>query len=294
SPEGPPHPAARPDASSIGTTTPPSSAALCAILPVPCFRKAGRYDGRTAGRLSFRRGDGMVPHNQTTRIFLTALLAPAGWGVLLPGTAAPAQGKGPLPARQMAVHVVQASGQSNYAFVRANFHPGEIDDPWAVRFLDPRGKEVPYFVWDAVDWQTARDGRPDWGRQYALLQHSRGNDPGAKQARAEKLAWAKQFLPAEAADLERHEQAARKSPQSQCVVLYLLRYRAAPYAKDRLTMQIFAQRQVSPTRQEFTNESKDEQSGDLALRGFPLRPEVTWKGKTLFRYAGFNAGQTQS
>src|SRR5437588_7009187 len=113
-------------------------------------------------------------------------LNPATLLIALLWNAGPTRAQDGAPLRTLAVHVVQASGQSNYAFVRANFRPGEVDDPWAVRFFDAQGKEVPYFVWQAVDWQTAQHGRPDWGGQYALQQHYPGNDPGVKQARAEK------------------------------------------------------------------------------------------------------------
>jgi hypothetical protein len=198
------------------------------------------------------------------------------------------------PVRMLPIHVVQANAQSNYTFVRANFRPGEVDDPWAVRFFDPKGKEVPYHVWDAVDWQTAHEGRADWGHQYPLLQHYPGNDPSVKKARAEKLAWAKKYAPAEAAEMEAIEEAARKSPRSPCVVLYLLRYKAGPYAKDRLSMKVYAKRQVVPESQEFGNKDADVAAGDLVMKGFPRQPEVTWKGKPLFRYAGFKAGQIES
>jgi hypothetical protein len=221
-------------------------------------------------------------------------LKPAALVLALLWFAAPARAQEDKPLRTLAVHVVQASGQSNYALVRANFRPGEVDDPWAVRFFDAKGKEVPYHVWDAVDWQTAQEGRADWGKQYPVLQHYPGNDPNVKKARTEKLAWAKKFMPAEAAEMEAIEQAAREAPRSPCVVLYLLRYRAAPYAKDRLTLKIYAKRQVVPEVQEFTNQDKDVTVGSLTLQGFPSQPEVRWKGKPLFRYAGFKAGQTES
>src|SRR5262245_46448991 len=156
------------------------------------------------------------------------------FGCLLLGAYSIAQVAGQEPIRELPIHVVQASGQSGYTFLKAKFQPGELSDPWAVRFFDPKGKEIEYFVWDSVDWQTAREGRPDWGGQYALLQHYPGNDPAVKKARAEKLAWARKFMPDEGAELEAVEQAARKSPKSPCVVLYLLGYRAAAYAKDQI------------------------------------------------------------
>lgn len=200
------------------------------------------------------------------------------------------------PVRTLPIHVVQASGQSNYTFLRANFRPGEIEDPWSVRFFDPKGQEIEYFVWDAVDWQTAREGRSDWGHQYPLLQHYPGNDPGVKKARVDKIAWARKFLPAEGVELEALEQAARASPRSQCVVLYLLRYRAAPYAKDRLTMKVFAEGQIKllSTLQKDSGGKTWLALRDLAFSGFPQQPEVMWKGKPVFRYCGFNAGGTLS
>src|SRR5437660_1651141 len=105
-------------------------------------------------------------------IALIALAIPA------PGWCAPE-----LPVAELKVHVTQANNTAGYAFVRARFEPGELGDPWAVRFFDAKGGEIPYFVWDAQDWATARDGRADWGNQYALLQHHPGNDPKVLGAR---------------------------------------------------------------------------------------------------------------
>jgi hypothetical protein len=51
---------------------------------------------------------------------------------------------------ELKVHLAQANNEGGYAFVRAKFLPGEMTDPWAVRFLDGRGAEVPHFVWDSV------------------------------------------------------------------------------------------------------------------------------------------------
>ena len=206
--------------------------------------------------------------------------------------AAPACAQEGDPVRILPVHVVQANAQSNYIFVRANFRPGEIEDPWAARFFNAKGNELAYHVWDSVDWQTASEGRADWGKQYPLLQHYPGNDPKIKRARAEKLAWAKKFLPPEAAEMEALEEAARTSPRSQCVVLYLLHYRVPPHAREKLTMKIYAKASWRPEKFEYTNTVKDVSRGSLELKGFPLRPEVRWNGKTLFRYAGFEAGQT--
>src|SRR5438552_18010942 len=77
--------------------------------------------------------------------------------------------------RELTVHLAQANNNSPYAFVRAKFRPGEVADPRAVRFFDARGEEVPSFVWDSVTWRVAREGRADWGKRYALLNHGPGD-----------------------------------------------------------------------------------------------------------------------
>src|SRR5262249_60023124 len=69
--------------------------------------------------------------------------------------------------RELKVHLAQANNDSPYAFVRAKFNPGEVADPWAVRFFDDKGKEIPYFVWDAITWRVAREGRAGWGERDA-------------------------------------------------------------------------------------------------------------------------------
>jgi hypothetical protein len=81
--------------------------------------------------------------------------------------------------RELKVHLAQANNESPYAFVRAKFEPGELANPWALRFFDAAGKEIEYFVWDSVTWRVAREGRADWGQRYALLNHG----PGASAPR---------------------------------------------------------------------------------------------------------------
>src|SRR5262245_41251713 len=99
------------------------------------------------------------------------------WWVVLVAWAVAAPGRADAEERRtLAVHLTQANNDSPYAFVRARFEPGEAVDPWAVRFFDDRGEEVPYFVWDAVTWRVAQEGRPDWGRRYALINHAPGDD----------------------------------------------------------------------------------------------------------------------
>src|SRR5262249_17969529 len=96
--------------------------------------------------------------------------------------------------RELEVHLSQAHKHSPHAFVRAKFNPGEVADPWAVRFFDDKGKEVPYFVWDSVTWRVARDGRADWGKRYALLNHGPGGAVEVAEARARKLEAARKAL----------------------------------------------------------------------------------------------------
>ena len=96
---------------------------------------------------------------------------------------------------ELTVHIAQANNNSPYTFVRAKFEPGEVSDPWAVRFFDGKGVEVDYFVWDFVTWKVAREGRADWGNRYALLNHACGNSAEALQARSRKLEWAKRNSP---------------------------------------------------------------------------------------------------
>src|SRR5262249_30037748 len=97
--------------------------------------------------------------------------------------------------RELPVHLAQAKNDSPYAFVRAKVNPGEVVDPWAVRFFDDKGKEVRYFVWDSISWRVAREGRPDWGKRFALLNHGPGDAPSVTLARAQKLEWTKKNLP---------------------------------------------------------------------------------------------------
>ena len=97
--------------------------------------------------------------------------------------------------RQLRVHLAQANNDSPYTLVRAKFEPGELADPWAVRFFDDKGGEIPYFVWDSVTWGVARKGRADWGERYALVNHAAGDTAEVKGARAKKLEWARKLLP---------------------------------------------------------------------------------------------------
>src|SRR5260370_41717765 len=105
----------------------------------------------------------------------------AVWAIATPGWATAEAN------RELKVHLAQANNNSPYAFVRAKFQPGEVVDPWAVRFFDAMGTEIPYFVWDSVTWRVAQAGRADWGHRYALINHAPGDAPEVVQARARKL-----------------------------------------------------------------------------------------------------------
>src|SRR6476659_6313617 len=145
----------------------------------------------------------------------------------------------PKPLRELKIHLAQANNQSNYAFVRAKFEPGELADPYAVRFVDDRGQEVPYFVWDSITWKVAREGRDDWGHQYALINHAPGNSAYNTLARAAKIELAKKNWPELGKKLEAEDQAALKNPDSQCAVMYLLRHSVPAMGKERLTLRVF-------------------------------------------------------
>src|SRR5262245_3619801 len=196
--------------------------------------------------------------------------------------------------RELKLHLAQANNDSPYAFVRAKFNPGEVADPWAVRFFDDKGTEVPYFVWDSTTWRVARDGRADWGKRYALLNHAPGDAPEVIEARGRKLQAARKALPELAAELETREQAADKAPDSVCAAMYLLRDRVPAFGKERLTLRIYPEKQVEPKRRAW-NGPKVEQRitvrrGVLELRDLPDRLGVFRDGKEIFRHAGFQAG----
>jgi len=192
------------------------------------------------------------------------------------------------------VHLAQANNDSPYAFVRAKFEPGEVTDPWAVRFVDQAGAEIPYFVWDSVSWQVAREGREDWGKRFALINHAPGDAPEALHARAQKLQWAKTGLPALGAKLEAQDAAAAQHPDSMCAVMYLLRYHLPAFGKERVKMRLLSAAQPPPAHQQWKGSKVEErvaiQQGGLTLSGLPDQAAISWKGKELFRYAGFNAG----
>jgi hypothetical protein len=192
------------------------------------------------------------------------------------------------------VHLVQANNNSPYAFVRAKFKPGEVADPWAVRFFDEKDAEIPYFVWDSVTWRTAQQGRADWGRRYALINHAPGDAPEVLAARGRKIQWASKKLHDLGAKLEAQEQAARKAPDSVCAALYLLRQRMPALGKRRLTLRVYSERQVKPKQCQWKGQKVDRRlsvrQGALCFRDLPDRLAVVWKGKELFRCAGFHAG----
>ncbi|MBI4585710.1 MAG: hypothetical protein HY717_16990 [Planctomycetes bacterium] len=214
-----------------------------------------------------------------------------GLAVLLPCAAAVGQEQ----VRELVVHLAQANNIAPYSFVRAKFQPGEVPDPWAVRFFDKEGKEVPYFVWDSVTWKTAREGRPDWGHRYALLNHVSGDSPAARENRAKILALANENFPELGATLTAEDQAARKFEDSVCAALYLLRYTVPAHGKEKLTLRVYSKRPVEPVTRSLKDKTVSERfairQGDLQFENLPDGLTVTWKGKEVFRYAGFEAGE---
>jgi hypothetical protein len=215
-------------------------------------------------------------------------------GVLFFATIAAGPVFGQEPRRQLTVHLVQANNDSPYTFVRAKFEPGEVADPWAVRFFDQRGKDVPYFVWDSVAWKVAREGRADWGNRYALLNHHPGNAPEALQMRPRRLEAAKKQLPELGSNLAAQDEAAKRSGDSVCAALYLVRHRVAAFGKDKLTLRIYPERQTEPKQRKVEGKQVKERltaaAGDLVLDGLPDRIAVRWKGHELFQSAGFKIG----
>jgi hypothetical protein len=216
----------------------------------------------------------------------TCWIVVAACALAIPGRAA--------EARELKVHLAQANNNSPYAFVRAKFKPGEVADPWAVRFLDGKGKEVPYFVWDSITWRVARAGRPDWGKRYALLNHAPGDAPQVSEARGKKLEWAKKNLPELGTRLQAQEQAAGKFPDSVCAALYLLRYKTPAFGKERLTLRIYPKKQVEPKRRAWKAAKVQQRiavkQGVLEFRDLPDRLVVFRDGKEFLRHAGFQAG----
>src|SRR5215471_13084615 len=196
--------------------------------------------------------------------------------------------------RNLEVHLAQANNDSPYAFVRAKFEPGELADPWAVRFFDDAGAEIPYFVWDSLTWRVAREGRSDWGRRYAQLNHAAGDSDAVSAARGEKIAWANQHMPALGTQLAAQDEAAKKAGESVCAAMYLLRYRVPAFGKRRVVLRIFDQSQVKPNRLAWQGPNVSERvavnQGDLSLRGLPDQLSVLWKGEELFHCGGFDAG----
>ena len=196
--------------------------------------------------------------------------------------------------RELKVHLAQANNNSPYAFVRAKFQPGEVADPWVVRFFDEKGTEIPYFVWDSVTWRVAQAGRADWGHRYALINHAPGDAPAVVQARAQKFQWANKNLPELGAKLETQDKQAAKAPDSLCGAMYLLQKRVPAFGKERVTLRIYPERQVEPKLARW----KGQKVGDriairqsaLEFRNLPDRLAVVWKGKEIFRFAGFHAG----
>jgi hypothetical protein len=179
--------------------------------------------------------------------------------------------------KELRVHLVSGSRQSSYSFVRAKFLPGEVQAPWAVRFLDDQGHEIRHFVWDSLTWQEAREGPVQWGGKgrYALLNHASGDGPEASKARTRRIEWAEGNIPEIGARLRAQDEAARQHGGSVCAALYLLKYSVEPFGRARLTLNT-----GMPALK------GEEGALDLSFDGSAF----TWKGDVLFKLAGFQAG----
>jgi hypothetical protein len=196
--------------------------------------------------------------------------------------------------RELKVHLAQSNNDSPYAFVRAKFEPKELSNPWAVRFFDREGNEVSYFVWDAITWREAREGRADWGGRYAALNHAAGDGADVLTAREAKMEWAKRNLSTLGLSMSVADATARTSGDYVCAAMYLLRHKVAAFGKERLTLRIYLDRQVEPQRRTWhsgkTTDRVSIEQNDLVVSGLPDQLSVSWKGTELFRSAGFDAG----
>src|SRR5262249_46870803 len=81
---------------------------------------------------------------------------------------------------------------------------------------------------------------------------------------------------------------------SVCAAMYLLRYRAPAFGKERLTLRIYPGKQVEPKRRAWKGPTVGRRAavtqGALELRDLPDRLGVFRDGKEIFRHAGFQAG----
>jgi hypothetical protein len=255
--------------------------------PIECRQE----HGAPWGRQYLRDAEDCSVHNElmmkraNMHILATAIM-------LASPTLVGAQGQ-----RELKVHLVQANNDSPYTLVRAKFEPGEVADPWGVRFVDDKDADIPYFVWDSVTWRVAQDGRPEWGHRYALINHAPGDAPEVVEARGKKLEWTRKTFPELAAKLDAQEAAARKAPDSVCAAIYLLRRQVPALGKDRVRLRIGEQPQVRAKR---TQQKLDPdghrvaiKQGSLEMRGLPDQLVVAWNGNVIMRSAGFHAGGWQ-
>jgi hypothetical protein len=196
--------------------------------------------------------------------------------------------------RELKVHVAQANNDSPYVFVRTTFDPGWVADPWGVRFFDDKGKEIPFFVWDAITWGEAMDGKDEWGKRYAVINHGPGNAPEVLEARDKKFQALEKSQGFIVTILSMADLSAKMHPDSICAAVYLLQHRTPAYGKERLTLRIDPENKIQPKRRVLKGDKVGERvtvkQGDLEFRGLPDRLTVAWKGKEVMRNAGFDAG----
>ena len=76
--------------------------------------------------------------------------------------------------------------------------------------------------------------------------------------------------------------------------MYLLKCRVPAMGKERLTLRIEPERGDGPKRRKIAGAKVGErvstQHGELRFDGLPDQLRVLWKGKEVFRSAGFDAG----
>jgi hypothetical protein len=70
----------------------------------------------------------------------------------------------PRPRQTIRVDLPRNHERCDYHVLQINFKPGEIEDPWHVRFTD-KGSDVPFFVWDDTRW---RETVGEKARDYAV------------------------------------------------------------------------------------------------------------------------------
>lgn len=135
-----------------------------------------------------------------------------------------------------------------------------------------------------------------------MVQSCRRGFKDVSTARDAKIEWATKNLPALGRSLKDADDAATANGDSVCAAMYLLRRKVPALGKDRLTSRIYPDQQALGQASSLPNrnaswkptprgtERVNVAQGDLVVSGLPDQLSVSWKGKELFRSAGFDAG----